>query len=119
MENAVTTKFSRTDSIHSIQRAMCQAFSVPPGSECRLWMKSSDSSCERLRNVHMSVLDACLSSGMTVIMETRNADGTWPSSRPQIMRNSVEEQDSYRGQPGVCGLTNLGNTCFMNSALQV
>lgn len=118
MENVNTAQFSRADSIHSIQRAICQAFSVPPGSECRLWMKSSDSSCERLRNVHMSVLDACLSSGMTVIMETRNADGTWPSSRPQIMRNSVEEQDSYRGQPGVCGLTNLGNTCFMNSALQ-
>nr|ASV49479.1 ubiquitin specific protease 11 [Siniperca chuatsi] len=118
MENVITAQFSRTDNIQSIQRAMCEAFSVPPGSECRLWMKSSDSSCERLRNVHVSVLDACLSSGMTVIMETRNADGTWPSSRPQIMRNSVEEQDSYRGQPGVCGLTNLGNTCFMNSALQ-
>lgn len=118
MENVITAKFSRADSIHSIQGAMCQAFSVSPGSECRLWMKSSDSSCERLRNVHMSVLDACLSSGMTVIMETRNADGTWPSSRPQITRNSVEEQDSYRGQAGVCGLTNLGNTCFMNSALQ-
>ncbi|TDH11101.1 hypothetical protein EPR50_G00082260 [Perca flavescens] len=118
MENVITAKFSRADSIHSIQRAMCEAFTVPAGSECRLWMKSSDSSCERLRNVHMSVLEACLSSGMTVIMEMRNADGTWPSSRPQIMRNSVEEQDSYRGQPGVCGLTNLGNTCFMNSALQ-
>ncbi|MEQ2171342.1 hypothetical protein GOODEAATRI_009661, partial [Goodea atripinnis] len=48
----------------AIQTAMCQAFSVPPGSECHLWMKSSDSSCERLRNVHVSVLDACLSSGM-------------------------------------------------------
>ncbi|XP_070696236.1 ubiquitin carboxyl-terminal hydrolase 11 [Pempheris klunzingeri] len=118
MENVVNAQFSRADNIQSIQRAMCDAFSVPPGSECRLWMKSSDSSCERLRNVHMSVLDACLSSGMTVIMETRNADGTWPSSRPQIKRNSVEEQDSYRGQPGVCGLTNLCNTCFMNSALQ-
>uniref|UniRef100_A0AAQ5ZQR0 Ubiquitin carboxyl-terminal hydrolase n=1 Tax=Amphiprion ocellaris TaxID=80972 RepID=A0AAQ5ZQR0_AMPOC len=114
MENVITAQFSRAD---NIREAMCQAFSVPPGSECRLWMKSSDSSCERLRNVHMSVLDACLSSGMTVIMETRNADGTWPSSRPQIM-NSVEDQDSYRGQAGVCGLTNLGNTCFMNSALQ-
>uniref|UniRef100_A0A665UCT4 ubiquitinyl hydrolase 1 n=1 Tax=Echeneis naucrates TaxID=173247 RepID=A0A665UCT4_ECHNA len=118
MENVITAQFSRTDNIQSIQRAMCQSFSVPSGSECRLWMKSSDTNCERLRNIHMSVLDTCLSSGMTVIMETRNADGTWPSSRPQIMRNSVEDQDSYRGQPGVCGLTNLGNTCFMNSALQ-
>ncbi|XP_061782016.2 ubiquitin carboxyl-terminal hydrolase 11 isoform X2 [Nerophis lumbriciformis] len=118
MDNITTAQFSRTDNIQSIQSAMCQAFSLPHTSECRLWMKSSDNNCERLRNVHMSVLDACLSSGMTVIMETRNADGTWPSSRPQIMRNSVEDQDSYRGQPGVCGLTNLGNTCFMNSALQ-
>ncbi|XP_049608302.1 ubiquitin carboxyl-terminal hydrolase 11 isoform X2 [Syngnathus scovelli] len=118
MENVTMAQFSRTDSIHSIQMAMCRVFSLPPTCECRLWMKSSENNCERLRNVHMSVLDACLSSGMTVIMETRNADGTWPSTRPLILRNSVEEQDSYRGQPGVCGLTNLGNTCFMNSALQ-
>ncbi|XP_019716174.1 ubiquitin carboxyl-terminal hydrolase 11 [Hippocampus comes] len=118
MENVTTAHFSRTDSIQSIQSAMCRVFSLPSTCECRLWMKSSDNNCERLRNVHVSVLDACLSSGMTVIMETRNADGTWPSTRPLILRNSPEEQDSYRGQPGVCGLTNLGNTCFMNSALQ-
>lgn len=56
-----TDLFARVD---TIQRAMCEAFAVPVGSECRLWMKSSDSSCERLRNMHVSVLDACLSTGM-------------------------------------------------------
>ena len=50
--------------LDAIQRAMCEALAVPVGSECRLWMKSSESSCERLRNMHMSVLDACLSTGM-------------------------------------------------------
>ncbi|KAJ8393506.1 hypothetical protein AAFF_G00059790 [Aldrovandia affinis] len=118
MDNVLTAQFSRADSINAIQKAMRKQFEVPEIAETRLWMKSSETSCERLRNVHITVLDSCLSSGMTVIMEMRNPDGTWPSSRPQIMRNSVEEQDSYRGQPGVCGLTNLGNTCFMNSALQ-
>ncbi|KAG7472690.1 hypothetical protein MATL_G00111470 [Megalops atlanticus] len=117
MDNVLTAQFSRADTISTIQKTMRKQFEVPESAETRLWMKSSDTSCERLRNIHMTVLDSCLSSGMTVIMEMRNADGTWPSSRPQIMRNS-EEQDSYRGQPGVCGLTNLGNTCFMNSALQ-
>uniref|UniRef100_A0A8C9VSR3 Ubiquitin carboxyl-terminal hydrolase n=1 Tax=Scleropages formosus TaxID=113540 RepID=A0A8C9VSR3_SCLFO len=118
MENILTEQFSRADAIHTIQKTMRKLFEVPESAETRLWMKSSDTSCERLRNIHMTVLDSCLSSGMVMIMEMRNADGTWPSSRPQIMRNSVDEQDSYRGQPGVCGLTNLGNTCFMNSALQ-
>uniref|UniRef100_A0A8C8DAI3 Ubiquitin carboxyl-terminal hydrolase n=1 Tax=Oncorhynchus tshawytscha TaxID=74940 RepID=A0A8C8DAI3_ONCTS len=112
MENVVTAQFS-----HTIQKVMMKQFDVVEGAETRLWMKSSDTCCERLRNVNVNVLDSSLSSGMTVIMEMRNEDGTWPSSRPQIM-NSVEEQESYRGQPGVCGLTNLGNTCFMNSALQ-
>ncbi|XP_069040333.1 ubiquitin carboxyl-terminal hydrolase 11 [Lepisosteus oculatus] len=118
MDNALPMQFSRADTVHTIQNAMRGRFEVPDSAETRLWMKSSDTSCERLRNVHMTVLDACLSSGMTVIMEMRNPDGTWPSSRPQTVRNAMEEQDSYRGQPGVCGLTNLGNTCFMNSALQ-
>lgn len=118
MDHPVKSLFSRVDTILTIQKFMLKEFEVAEDAEPRLWVKNSDANCERLRNIHMTVLDACLATDMTVIMEIRNSDGTWPSSRPQIMRNSAEEQDTYRGQPGVCGLTNLGNTCFMNSALQ-
>ncbi|XP_062855298.1 ubiquitin carboxyl-terminal hydrolase 11 [Trichomycterus rosablanca] len=118
MEHGVMAQFSRTDTIVTIQKVMLKDLDVPEDAEPRLWMRSPESNCERLRNIHMTVLDACLITGMTVIMELRNPDGTWPSSRPQVMRNSLDDQDMYCGQPGVCGLTNLGNTCFMNSALQ-
>uniref|UniRef100_A0A8C4YRX6 Ubiquitin carboxyl-terminal hydrolase n=1 Tax=Gopherus evgoodei TaxID=1825980 RepID=A0A8C4YRX6_9SAUR len=113
LDSPVTAQFS-----HSVLQEARRQFEVPPEDETRLWVKNSDGSCERLRNIHMTVLDACLSMGQVVIMETRNKDGTWPSSRPHVMRNSVEDEELYRGQPGVCGLTNLGNTCFMNSAFQ-
>uniref|UniRef100_A0A803SY66 ubiquitinyl hydrolase 1 n=1 Tax=Anolis carolinensis TaxID=28377 RepID=A0A803SY66_ANOCA len=118
MDNFVISQFSRMDVIDTVLKEARRQFCIPAEDETRLWVKNSDGSCERLRNLQTTVLDACLSSGQVVIMETRSKDGTWPSSRPHIMKNSIEEEELYRGQPGVCGLTNLGNTCFMNSALQ-
>ncbi|KAG9335217.1 hypothetical protein JZ751_005572, partial [Albula glossodonta] len=133
MDNVVTRRFSKADTIDTIEKEMRKLFSIPDEKETRLWNKYMSNTFEPLSKPDSTIQDAGLYQGQVLVIEQKNEDGTWPrgSSAPNVKNsnyclpayppyNSYEylEQSRQSERPGLCGLCNLGNTCFMNSAVQ-
>ncbi|XP_041110346.1 ubiquitin carboxyl-terminal hydrolase 15-like isoform X7 [Polyodon spathula] len=172
MDNVVTRRFSKADTIDTIEKEMRKCFTIPDEKETRLWNKYMSSTFEPLNKPDSTVQDAGLYQGQVwynavsaekvLVIEQKNDDGTWPrgsstpkspgashfSALPKISPSSLsnnyngfnnrnvknsnyctpsyssynnydyQEQGRHNEQPGLCGLCNLGNTCFMNSAVQ-
>uniref|UniRef100_A0AAR2M258 Ubiquitin carboxyl-terminal hydrolase 15 n=1 Tax=Pygocentrus nattereri TaxID=42514 RepID=A0AAR2M258_PYGNA len=160
MDNIVTRRFSKADTIDTIEKEMRKLFSIPDERETRLWNKYMSNTFEPLNKPDSTIQDAGLYQGQVgsghllfvpslYVISCAHLDSSG-ASRPLIeflvlaflsrcasffhcsVKNSsysllsyppynsyeYSDQSRHSEKEGLCGLSNLGNTCFMNSATQ-
>src|SRR5690606_25110822 len=111
---------SKAESVGNMKQAMCEVMQLDP-EKVRVWDYHGTSKLKLLTNPDQRLDEAQILDDQHILLEEKKEDGTWPESS-----RSFSSSYSYGGYynsgppaaPGLTGLTNLGNTCFMASALQ-
>ena len=76
-EETVKKKFSKADSLLTIQKTMKEVFQISDDTQTRLWIKYSEKAYELLLNLDTSAQDSSLYHDQVIIIERQKSDGSW------------------------------------------
>ncbi|VDM98335.1 unnamed protein product [Thelazia callipaeda] len=115
---------SRICTISELLELLAHQLHIEDIESARLWTIEVDGApCKRLLdNDNLTLNDLRIKQNAQFLLELRNADMSWPEEVSCLECISIEGDTGENSDgfhvPGITGLYNMGNTCYMNSALQ-
>ncbi|XP_062328553.1 ubiquitin carboxyl-terminal hydrolase 32 isoform X2 [Osmerus eperlanus] len=114
---AYTGCFSRMGTIKDIHLYLSQRLRIKE-EDMRLWLYNSENYLTLLDDEDHTLESLKINDEQHLVIEVRNKDMSWPEEMSFIANSSKMDRHKVPTEKGATGLSNLGNTCFMNSSIQ-
>lgn len=114
---AYTGCFSRVGTIKDIHLYLSQRLRIKE-EDMRLWLYNSENYLTLLDDEDHTLESLKIQDEQQLVIEVRNKDMSWPEEMSFIANSSKMDRHKVPTEKGATGLSNLGNTCFMNSSIQ-